>query len=53
MHERDPPMTLLLLHPGDLDLSQWVFIFIIWVVIPLVILYGFVNYLYNRNKNRK
>ena len=46
-------MPLLLLHPGDLDLSQWVVVFIVWIVIPFVILYLFVKYLANRNNDRE
>jgi len=43
-------MSLLLLHPGDLGFSQWVMLFIVWIVAPIVILYIVVKYI-NRWRN--
>jgi hypothetical protein len=43
-------MGIILLHGGNLDLSQWAVIFIAWVVIPALIIRSYIRY---RDKKRK
>jgi hypothetical protein len=46
-------MSSLLLHPGDLSLSQWVLLFFVWVVAPIVILYFIFKRFGDRKGGRK
>lgn len=50
-------MYTILLHGGDLDLGQWVLIFLVWFVLPLGLLIFFSfrlgDYLRKREKKKQ
>jgi hypothetical protein len=46
-------MLSLLLHPGDLVLSQWITLFFVWIVAPIGILYFILKYLNKRRNGPK